>query len=81
MVITEVDKKFNRFRVNRENYVGIAITHPKSSNSVFLKPTEFEFSAETVDKEFFTYAVQPNRTIFSLQKKQLVLVLLDQSTM
>ena len=30
MVITEVDKKFNRFRVNRENYVGIAITHPKS---------------------------------------------------
>jgi len=64
MVITEVDKKFKRFRVSRENYVGIAITHPKSTNSVFLKPREFEFSAKVVDKEFFTYAVQPNRTIY-----------------
>ena len=64
MVITEVDKRFRRFRVSRENYVGIAITHPKSTNSVFLKPREFEFSAKVVDKEFFTYAVQPNRTIY-----------------
>jgi hypothetical protein len=64
MVITEIDDKFKRFRVNRQNYIGIAITHPVSPNSVFLKPVEFEFSAATVDNQFFTYAVQPNRSLY-----------------
>ncbi len=64
MVITEIDNKFRRFRVNRQNYVGIAITHHVSDNSVFLKPVEFGFSAATVDNQFFTYAVQPNRSIY-----------------
>ena len=64
MVVTEIDNKFKRFRVNRQNYVGIAITHPVSENSIFLKPVEFEFSAATVDNQFFTYAVQPNRSIY-----------------
>ena len=44
--------------------LALQLLTPNQSNSVFLKPTEFEFSAETVDKEFFTYAVQPNRTIY-----------------
>ena len=61
MVITDIDLKFKRFRVNRENYVGMAVTHLPSDNSVFLKPVEFEFSA---GENVFSYSVKPNRVLY-----------------
>ena len=41
--ITNIDEQFSRLFVNRENYVGAAMTHGVGTNNIILKPTKFTF--------------------------------------
>mgnify|MGYP006256307205 CR=1 FL=1 len=40
MVVTGIDTNFSRLFVNRENYVGAAMTHAAGTNNVILKPNK-----------------------------------------
>ena len=54
-LVTNVDVQFSRLFVNRENYVGAAMTHAAGMNNVILQPKEFSFplGASTVTQ--FTF--------------------------
>ena len=41
--ITAIDSQFSRFFVNRENFVGAAMTHAVGTNNIILKPKKFSF--------------------------------------
>lgn len=68
MTVLNVDSKFNRLRVNREYYVGIAITHTSGDEKVFLRPTKFEFGLGNSDISYQTFTndvvyFDPNNTV------------------
>ena len=59
--ITAIDSQFNRLFVNRENYVGAAMTHAVGTNNVILKPTKFTFPVGFSTITRFTFE---NKVIF-----------------
>ena len=62
LTILNVDSEFGRFRVNREYYVGIGITHAVGTNNVFLKPNKFEL---VEDKDIkLSYLTYTNQMLF-----------------
>ena len=62
LTILNVDSEFGRFRVNREYYVGIGITHDVGTNNVFLKPNKFEL---VEDKDIkLSYLTYTNQMLF-----------------
>ena len=44
MTVTGIDEQFSRLFVNRENFVGAAMTHAAGTNNVVLKPNKFPLS-------------------------------------
>ena len=67
-IITGVDEQFSRLFVNRENFVGAAMTHAAGTNNVVLKPNKFSFpvGASTVTRftfeNYITY-FNPQQTV------------------
>ena len=61
MTVTAVDSQFSRLFVNRENYVGAAMTHAAGTNNVILKPTKFTFPIGFSTVTRFTFE---NKTTF-----------------
>ena len=67
-VITGIDTSFSRLFVNRENYVGAAMTHAAGIDNVILKPNKFSFpvGASTVTRftfeNYITY-FNPQQTV------------------
>tara|TARA_Y100000813_G_scaffold188315_1_gene162458 strand:+ start:760 stop:9762 length:9003 start_codon:yes stop_codon:yes gene_type:complete len=59
--ITAIDSQFNRLFVNRENYVGAAMTHAVGTNNVILKPTKFTFPVGFSTITRFTFE---NKVVF-----------------
>ena len=55
MVVTGIDTNFSRLFVNRENYVGAAMTHAAGTNNVILKPNKFLFPVGTSTITQFTF--------------------------
>ena len=54
-VVTGIDTNFSRLFVNRENYVGAAMTHAAGSNNVILKPNKFSFPVGNSTVTKFTF--------------------------
>ena len=68
MTVIDVDPKYNRLRVNREYYIGIAVTHTAGDDKVQLKPTKFEFGLGDSDISYRTFSNEivyfdPNNTV------------------
>ena len=59
--ITAIDSQFNRLFVNRENFVGAAMTHAAGTNNVILKPTKFTFPVGFSTITRFTFE---NKVVF-----------------
>ena len=59
--ITAIDSQFNRLFVNRENFVGAAMTHAVGTNNVILKPTKFTFPVGFSTITRFTFE---NKVVF-----------------
>ena len=55
MIVTGIDTNFSRLFVNRENFVGAAITHQSSIDNVILKPDKFLFPVGTSTISQFTF--------------------------
>ena len=54
-VVTGIDTSFSRLFVNRENYVGAAMTHAAGTNNVILKPNKFSFPVGNSTVTKFTF--------------------------
>ena len=54
-VVTGIDTNFSRLFVNRENYVGAAMTHAAGTDNVILKPTKFSFPVGNSTVTRFTF--------------------------
>ena len=54
-LVTNVDEQFSRLFVNRENYVGAAMTHAAGTNNVILKPKKFSFPVGNSTVTQFTF--------------------------
>ncbi len=61
LTITAIDSQFNRLFVNRENFVGAAMTHAAGTNNVNLKPTKFTFPVGFSTITRFTFE---NKVVF-----------------
>ena len=66
MTIVGVDTAFSRLLVNRENFVGAAITHQSGTNNVKLQPNKFQFSVGTSTVTQFTF--ENYKTYFNPQE-------------
>ena len=55
MIVTGIDTNFSRLFVNRENFVGAAITHQSGIDNVILKPDKFLFPVGTSTISQFTF--------------------------
>ena len=55
MTVLEVDTKFSRLRVNREYYVGIAVTHAAGTDNIVLKPTKFSFDLGNQNVSYLSF--------------------------
>ena len=53
--ITGIDEQFSRFYINRENYVGAAMTHAVGTDNIVLKPTKFSFPVGQSTVTRFTF--------------------------
>ena len=54
-IVTGVDERFSRLFVNRENFVGAAMTHAAGTNNVILKPNKFSFPVGNSTVTRFTF--------------------------
>ena len=54
-VVTNIDEQFSRLFVNRENFVGAAMTHSAGTNNVILKPRKFSFPVGNSTVTQFTF--------------------------
>ena len=54
-IVTGIDTSFSRLFVNRENYVGAAMTHAAGTNNVILKPNKFSFPVGNSTATKFTF--------------------------
>ena len=55
MTVTGIDTTFSRLFVNRDNFVGAAMTHQPGIDNVFLKPNKFLFPVGTSTVSQFTF--------------------------
>ena len=55
LLVTNVDEQFSRLFVNRENYVGAAMTHAAGANNVVLQPKKFSFPVGNSTVTQFTF--------------------------
>ncbi len=54
-LVTNIDEQFSRLFVNRENFVGAAMTHAAAEFNVVLKPKEFHFPVGASTVSQFTF--------------------------
>ena len=66
MIVTGIDTSFSRLLVNRENFVGAAMTHQAGTNNVVLKPNQFIFPVGTSTVTQFTF--ENYKTYFNPQE-------------
>ena len=66
MTITNIDSRFSRLFVNREDYVGAAMTHAVGTNNIVLQPTKFSFPVGNSTVTRFTF--ENNTTYFNPQE-------------
>ena len=55
MTVTGIDTTFSRLFVNRDNFVGAAMTHQPGIDNVFLKPNKFLFPVGTSTVSQYTF--------------------------
>ena len=66
MTVVGVDTAFSRLLINRENFVGAAITHQSGTNNVKLQPNKFQFPVGTSTVTQFTF--ENYKTYFNPQQ-------------